>query len=544
MAIPPYVHPFKLLLACVGIDPRRGMPKSQVFVHLLCNLGEIAPSKAGEALSQLKAGVAELGHQLETNSDVLLKLDRLTENVGTKLDGSIKTLGPGAIDDLVEACGDWLSKHLRIDEASFNSLLTYAIGNLQTLADRKRPRPPALIELDTFCEALFSINPAAFHAAYQEVFPFATSPAPPAPAHRLQAQMRPLHLLIQSSRHETNGELYSAQQHRVTAWANAAEAAIYDLIRFVWIMRGYPDSTDQDTPDKRALLKEDIFGSVAAWCDEKSIQFPFRRDLYKIKDAIVHGHYLISESEVSFSDNGGNSITSLKAEDLAEIIEHDILISSHFGAALLFAQFRHKNRTGALDAAWATAKSRIPDLDLMTLDIDAIWPNRTFLERRKNFPRRTFDLGITGDELLPAESTSTVGPIAATCGSVSVYRGLRPSLDGPLLVDLEALLHSLFGPDPDDLRIHLRRQESGAELVNALPSPSVGLEKWTHAAVLKLHADGRLDGAFFAGLATRTPRRANEIETMRRRILGEEHTPQRGADTTVTRGRVPARRKL
>lgn len=524
MAIPPYVHPFKLILACLGIDPRRGLPNSQVFLHLLCNLGKIAPSKAVEALSQLKALLGGLGHQLEANPEILLKIDELTVNLGAQLEAPIKTLGPGAIDDLVAAGGEWLAKSIRIDEISFNSILAHFIANLQTFSDRRRIRSPALSELDTFCEALFSTNPAAFRAAYQAVFPFTSSTDCPTPPHRLQAQMRPLHHLIQSSRYETKGELYSAQQGRLTAWVNAAETGIYDLARFVWIMRVYPDSMNRELPGGKSPKKGTVFNLAAAWCDEKSIPFPFRRDLYQIRNAIIHETYLISDSKVSFIDDGGKPFAVLGMVDAAILIEHDVMISSQFGASLPFAEFRHLNRLGAFDSAWKTAKSLIPDLELMTLNVDAIWPERTFVERRKNFPIRTFDFNATGKEVTPSAGASATGPSRPTCGPPNDRHtsnsSPRPALDGSLLVDFEALLHSLFGPDPDDLRIHLRRQEGGAELVNALPTPSVGLEKWTHAAVLKLHSDGRLDEAFFTGLATRTPRRANEIEVMRRRILG------------------------
>jgi hypothetical protein len=111
--------------------------------------------------------------------------------------------------------------------------------------------------------------------------------------------------------------------------------------------------------------------------------------------------------------------------------------------------------------------------------------------------------------------------IKAEPAARETVRGPQTSLDGPLMHDFEMFLHSLFGADADGLCMHLRRQEDGALLVNSLPSTSVGMEKWTHAAVLALAAEGRLTGAFFEGLLARIPRRASEILALQRRILGE-----------------------
>lgn len=521
MAIPDYVHPFRLLVACFGLDPRKPLPRVQVILQWVGALVELPPITIIQFIAALRERFAPLGRRLANPSEVLLDLPTLPEEFSSDLKEAIDRFSSAMVDGSLDTLIRRLEGSLQVDTETFLRLVDFSFGRLQSACYRRRPRPPILTELDRFCDALIAAAPEAFHVAHRALYEETVTPDALATIQRQQASLRPLHHLLQSERHDKRRQPHPALIDRLRAWADATESTIYDVVKFVYALRNDPvgeAACSGDQPVERAHL----LGLAADWCRDNAVSFPFRPDLYTIQNCIFRGHYTVSSLEVSFNDARGQPLAALNLNEVAQTIENDTLFASHFAAALPFTEFRHRNCLGMFDTAWSRAKSCIPDLEIKVIDIDSIWPNRAFAERRHNFKVRTFGAprNADGEPATSAAADPLASPPADVQAGATASRPNHahgPILEGPLLEDLEQLLRSLF-PANDDFSQFLYYQNNGAAIVAALPSTSVPKAKWTHEAVRRLNAEGRLDAQFFDKLARAYARRASEINVMKQRL--------------------------
>lgn len=508
MAIPDYVHPYRMMLACFGHDPRKPLPRLQVLLQLVSSKLELPPTKALQFIAAFRDHIFPVLKAIGASSESFLNIDFTLEHLSAGLRDIGGELGRAATDDPSSVLGNWLESVILVDRKTFDALFAFSLGRLQAATSRPGTRPPALIELDRLCDALIKAAPAAFHAANRAVFEETVRPVTPAARQRFQASLYPLHYLVQSNRHEAldEPEPRAALLDRLRAWEDAAETTIYAVVRFIWLMSTYQPH-DELIPVPPSLDRKAILHAAIEWCEINSIPFPFRPDLYDIREALARKCFECSDSAVRFTDEAGRTLATLTMDEATAVIERDVLFATNFSAALPFTGFRYANLLGRFDDAWSTARARIPGLELMTVDMDSIRPD---LRRNKKWPYftpRYFGERRVGGASLWARRTANV-----------VASAPRTKLDGPDRLALELLLHSLFS-DPERLSMFLTYQPDGARLVNSLPPPTVSMQTWTHAAVRELLADGRLNAQFFADLAADRPFRKPEIDEMRRRVL-------------------------
>lgn len=512
MSIPDYVHPFRLILACFGLDPRRSLPGSGLILQVVSGVLEVAPTTATQLLKMART---ELGPPLQAMTEgpePVLNIAPGLARIISGLEGVTADILRATTDDPSSELGNWIERHLCVDHKIFEQLLTWALGRLPAASCRPGTRGPELDELDRLCDALITAAPAAFHGAHRVLLEQTLGPHTPSDLQRQHASLLALHHLYEADQHSQRDEPRSALLELLRAWEDAADTTIYAVIEFIASMRIYqggshgPAQMSMD-PDRSAVV-----AAASQWCDANSIHFPFRRDLYELRDALARKQFTLSEEVVAFTDKGGRAIAILGAEEAAAVIQRDVLLAAHFAAALPPAEFRHLDRMGAFDGAWSTARSCIPELDLMTVDVDSIRPDLPRNDRWPYFTPRYFgELRVGGASLWVRSTTKAAKAIAPSPTT---------ELDGPDRRALELLLHSLFASEPEQLSMFLYHQPDGVKFVNSLPSSTVSMDKWTHAAVRELIADGRLNEQFFADLAAYRPRRTQEIDAMRRRVLG------------------------
>ena len=381
MSIPEQVHPIKLIMALFGLDPRKPRPKFRVVVQILCHALEIPPIRALQALDDLKAYFAPLAAKAES-PETFLCLDSVIQDAAAK---AKLALGPLIQDDgreLLENAGEWVNSKLRVDSDTMTRLLTFTLGKLRGGSHFPGQDHPALVVLDDFCDGLINAAPTGFAAAHRALrADLDTAMTLRGHLQRFQGSIRPLHRLVLSERGRESGDIRTSVTDLLLAWASAAETSIYTISRFVWLVKGYPASLTKDLPGGRTPQKGNIFNLAADWCDQNSVPFPFRRDLYKLRNSISHEYFTITDSEINFEDSEGNIIATLNLDDDLKQIQQDIIVAANFLNAATSAEFRHFNHLGNLDEAWATAKSCIPKLEELVHDDGEPWP------REPGFPR-------------------------------------------------------------------------------------------------------------------------------------------------------------
>ena len=499
------------MLACFGLDPRGPLPRPGLILQVVSGVLEVAPTTATELLTRVREEVGPPLQAITEGPEPVLKLAPGLERVVAALDRVAGDIIRATTDDPSSDLGSWIESHLRVSHRVVEQLFTWSLGRAPAALYRPGTRAPQLDELDRLCDSLITAAPAAFHGVHHALLEQSRGPHTPADRQRLHASLLALHHLYEADRNSQRDAPCTALLELLRAWEDAADTTIYGVIEFIASMHTYqggilgPVQMSAD-PDRSAVV-----AAAIKWCDANSIPFPFRTDLYELRDALARKQFALSEKEVAFTDKNGQAIAILGAEEAAAIISRDVLLAAHFVAALPAAECRYLDRIGAFDEAWSTARSCLPELDLMTIDVDSIRPDLPRNDRWPYFTPRYFgEAQVGGASLWVRSIAKTAKPVAPSP---------KTELNGPDRYALELLLHSLFS-DPEQLSIFLDHQPDGGKLVRSLPSPTVSMDKWVHAALRELIADGRLSHQFFVDLAAYRPRRTQEIDAMRRRILG------------------------
>ena len=397
MAIPDDIHPLKLILACLGIDARRRPPSLLRIVQRFLRGLELPPTHALFAMDLLRTQFAPLEKEL-TKSETFLNPHPLIANA---ID--IVTAAAAAqsitMEDLGAVMQNWLSS-LKIDTDTFGNLVAFSMGRLQAACYPANTRPVVLRDLDAFCDQLIEAAPEAFRAAHNTLVLETLPSDTPLALGRQQAFIRPLHHLMESEQRREVGKQHSALIELLQAWDGAAETSIYSISKFICILRD-PATSTKKNPEKKKRHKGDEFKIAREWCKRHDIQLPFLDDTYTIRNAIAHKSFTINDSDIAFRNEDGSPLATLTVDDIRERVHYDTLLAVHFINALVGAEFRYRNRSGEFDEAWATAKSRIPNL-AMSQDDGTPWPNRankSRVQRRRVFSfktspirsRRTYD---------------------------------------------------------------------------------------------------------------------------------------------------------
>lgn len=376
------------MVACLGIDPRNSPPRVDVALQTLCHAMEIPPLHAIAFVDSLGNALTPLAQAL-TDSETFLRPQPHIEKLIEILKTSVQSISKTTAADMVKVGSEWFSSKLRVDMDSFLELMEFAMGSLQRRTYPAGMRHAALHEIDAFCDSLIEIAPEAFSRALAELFQENSKVDTPQAARRQQAHMQPLYHLIEAARHQEAGKQNSAIIARFNAWRDAAESSIYTISKFVCTLRSSESpkrsvvAKGKEGTKRKNRPKGDEFKLALEWCDDKGLVMPFRKDTYKLRNAVAHTDSSIQEKEVLFFDEDGTHLAAISTDDIVALIEHDVLLAANFSQALVEAYFRHQNRLGRFDDAWATAKSCIPHLEAMTLDDGARWPNHAETSKRR-----------------------------------------------------------------------------------------------------------------------------------------------------------------
>lgn len=252
LPIPDDIHPAKLMGMLFGFDPEQAIarPSPHVFLHKVLRALQL-PSTT--KLELIRTVLDEIGPQLTAaveSPEFVVSIETLPDQFGPAF-SKIAQLLSGHQQAIGRSFEQWLFANLRVPPEVLDALLLVPTAQMAVGVGTPEGVTPPLLSLRKFCRSLIFHSPERFRDAHKRQLKTVGFVQPQAVAKSLastQKILRPLQHLINSTRRRSAGEVFSAATEVLQAWAGAAETSIFNINRFLWWMRVFPDADAKFLP--------------------------------------------------------------------------------------------------------------------------------------------------------------------------------------------------------------------------------------------------------------------------------------------------------